>query len=90
MSHDPGPIPSRWLKCPRKAIGLVATKFLAFKTPLGHQFNEKVPEQFRFTPTMLFMYMKSSKVSATYWLRQLFCSCSIFCIAFLDETWIVD
>lgn len=66
MSQDPGPVPSRWLKCPRKATGLVAAKFLAFKTPLGHQFNEKVPEQFRFTPTMLFVYMKSSKVSVIY------------------------
>lgn len=87
--QDPGPIPNRWLKCPRKATGLVAAKFLAFKTPLGHQFNEKVPEQFRFTPTMLFVYMKSSKVSVII----CFVSCFVFvlfCIAFLDETWIVD
>lgn len=90
MSHqDPGPIPNRWLKCPRKANGLVAAKLLAFKTPLGHQFNEKVPEQFRFTPKMLFMYMKSSKVSIVID----FVSCfvfALFCITFLGETWNVD
>lgn len=64
MSYrDSGPIPNRWLKCPRKASGLVAGKFLAFKTPLGHQFNDKVPEENRFTPSMLFVYMKSLKVS---------------------------
>lgn len=63
MSHrDTGPIPNRWLNCPRKAIGLMAQKFLAFKTPLGSSFNEKVPEENRFTPSMLFVYMKSLKV----------------------------
>lgn len=60
--RDPGPIPNRWLRCPRKATGLIADKFLAFKTPLGRQFNEKVPEENRFTPSMLFVYMKSLKV----------------------------
>ncbi|KAJ2944534.1 hypothetical protein O0L34_g3880 [Tuta absoluta] len=68
MSHrDSGPVPSRWLKCPRKATGLVAGKFLAFKTPLGHQFNDKVPEENRFTPSMLFLYMKSLKVKLGLW-----------------------
>lgn len=95
MSHrDPGPIPNRWLKCPRKATGLFANKFLAFKTPLGHQFNDKVPEQYRFTPSMLFVYMKSSKVSIFLWFHKVeFVSCLVYCsnfYCFLDETWIVD
>lgn len=60
--RDPGPVPDRWLNCPRKASGLLAGKFLAFKTPLGPQFNEKVPEANRFTPAMLFNYMKDIKV----------------------------
>lgn len=62
-NRDPGPIPNRWLKCPRKASGLFADKFLAFKTPLGSHFNSQVPEENRFTPSMLFMFMKSMKVS---------------------------
>lgn len=62
-NRDPGPIPNRWLRCPRKANGLVADKFLAFKTPLGSQFNEQVPEENRFTPAMLMAYTKSMKVS---------------------------
>ncbi|KAJ0181624.1 hypothetical protein K1T71_002346 [Dendrolimus kikuchii] len=69
MAHrDSGPIPNRWLKCPRKATGLIADKFLAFKTPLGHQFNDKVPEEYRFTPSMLFVYMKSLKVKLGLWI----------------------
>ncbi|XP_052757830.1 mRNA-capping enzyme [Galleria mellonella] len=69
MSHkDPGPIPNRWLKCPRKATSLVADKFLAFKTPLGSQFNDKVPEESRFTPSMLFSFMKSMKVKLGLWI----------------------
>ncbi|XP_075991956.1 RNA guanylyltransferase and 5'-phosphatase mRNA capping enzyme [Anticarsia gemmatalis] len=68
MSHrDPGPIPNRWLRCPRKATGLVADKFLAFKTPLGTQFNDQVPEENRFTPAMLMAYTKSSKIKLGLW-----------------------
>ncbi|CAG9121503.1 unnamed protein product [Plutella xylostella] len=68
MSHrDSGPIPNRWLNCPRKATSLVAGKFLAFKTPLGSQFNDKVPEENRFTPNMLFVYMKGLKMKLGLW-----------------------
>lgn len=78
MSHrDPGPVPNRWLRCPRKATGLVAGKFLAFKTPLGSQFNDKVPEENRFTPSMLFDYMKTLKVS--------FCFCAWYSSAIFVE-----
>lgn len=70
---DPGPIPNRWLKCPRKANGLFADKFLAFKTPLGPQFNDKVPEGNRFTPAMLFKYMHQMKVGALVTLISCFC-----------------
>lgn len=66
--RDPGPIPNRWLRCPRKATGLVADKFMAFKTPLGAQFNDKVPEENRFTPSMLFVYMKSMKIKLGLWI----------------------
>ncbi|XP_072936769.1 mRNA-capping enzyme [Epargyreus clarus] len=66
--RDPGPIPNRWLKCPRKATELIADKFLAFKTPLGPQFNEKVPDVSRFTPAMLFMNIKSMKMKIGLWI----------------------
>lgn len=66
--RDPGPIPKRWLRCPRKATGLVADKFLAFKTPLGPQFNDQVPEENRFTPSMLMAYTKSMKVSHIFYI----------------------
>ncbi|XP_026737815.1 mRNA-capping enzyme [Trichoplusia ni] len=66
--RDPGPIPNRWLRCPRKATGTVADKFIAFKTPLGPQFNDKVQEKHRFTPSMLFTFMKSMKIKLGLWI----------------------
>lgn len=66
--RDPGPIPKRWLKCPRKTTNLVADKFLAFKTPLGPQFNDQVPEIYRFTPAMLMAYTKSMKMKLGLWI----------------------
>lgn len=69
MAHkDPGPIPNRWLKCPRKAPSLLANKFIAFKTPLSSKFNEKVPIECRFTPDMLLMSMKSYKIKIGLWI----------------------
>lgn len=59
----PGPIPNRWLKCPRKATKLIGDVFLAFKTPLSDKFNDQVPEECRFPPKMVFSSMKSYKVS---------------------------
>ena len=62
----PGPIPPRWLKCPRKSLTLIGTKFLAFKTPLGEKFDEDVPMADQFHPAMLFQSMKSYKVIYCY------------------------
>jgi hypothetical protein len=59
-----GPIPQRWLRCPRKSAELVAGKFLALKTPLDGKFDGKVEPQFRFPPSMVFNSMKSYKVSS--------------------------
>lgn len=58
-----GPIPNRWLNCPRKASKLLVDKFLAFKTPLDERYDDQVPEAYRFPPSMLFTSMKSYKVS---------------------------
>lgn len=61
----PGPIPPRWLNCPRKSVTLIGPKFLAFKTPLSHKFDNQVPPQNQFTPAMLFSSMRSHMVSET-------------------------
>ncbi|XP_034827857.1 mRNA-capping enzyme isoform X2 [Maniola hyperantus] len=66
--RNPGPIPSRWLKCPRKATGLFADQFLAFKTPLDSRYNDKVQDIYRFTPTMLFDSVKSFKRKLGLWI----------------------
>ncbi|XP_038052592.1 mRNA-capping enzyme-like [Patiria miniata] len=54
-------VPDRWLNCPRKGQ-LIAEKFLPFKTPLGPQYNNKIPEENRFNLPMLFSYLDSYKV----------------------------
>uniref|UniRef100_A0A2P2HXK1 mRNA guanylyltransferase n=2 Tax=Hirondellea gigas TaxID=1518452 RepID=A0A2P2HXK1_9CRUS len=65
---SPGPIPPRWLECPRKSDVLIDDKFLAFKTPLSTKFNESVPPANRFTPSMLFSTMNSYKVEIGMWI----------------------
>jgi len=63
----PGPIPPRWLKCPRKAATLVGNRFLAFKTPLDEKYDSQVEEIYRFRPEMLFNSMKAYKVKVGLW-----------------------
>lgn len=63
-----GPIPPRWLHCPRKAIRLIQNKFLAFKTPLSSAFDSQVPEECRFTVDMLFASLKSQKIKLGLWI----------------------
>lgn len=57
-----GPVPERWLDCPRKSNILIVDKFLAMKTPLGPHFDDKVPEANRFHPSMIFAWAKAQKV----------------------------
>ncbi|CAH2253450.1 jg6414 [Pararge aegeria aegeria] len=66
--RKPGAIPSRWLKCPRKATGLFADQFLAFKAPLDSRYNDQVQDIYRFTPTMLFDSVKSFKRKLGLWI----------------------
>ncbi|XP_075213048.1 RNA guanylyltransferase and 5'-phosphatase mRNA capping enzyme [Lycorma delicatula] len=66
--RHPGPIPNRWLKCPRKATELFGDRFLAFKTPLSDKFNDQVPEEYRFPPRMVFSSMKSYKIRIGLWI----------------------
>lgn len=64
----PGPRPPGWLKCPRKSLELIGGKFLALKTPLSDRFDDQVPPEYRFTPSMLFDTMKSYKVNIGLWI----------------------
>uniref|UniRef100_A0A8C9TD69 mRNA-capping enzyme n=1 Tax=Scleropages formosus TaxID=113540 RepID=A0A8C9TD69_SCLFO len=59
MSHA-GP-PPRWRNCPRRGQP-VAGKFLPMKTMLGPKYDDQVPEENRFHPSMLSNYLKSLKV----------------------------
>ncbi|XP_051951188.1 mRNA-capping enzyme [Xyrauchen texanus] len=53
--------PPRWMNCPRRGQP-VAGKFLPMKTMLGPRYNDQVPEENRFHPSMLSNYLKSLKV----------------------------
>lgn len=57
-----GPVPSRWLHCPRKASDLIIGKFMALKTPLNASYDSQVSPECRFPPKMLFDICKSKKV----------------------------
>ncbi|XP_076635153.1 mRNA-capping enzyme-like [Colletes latitarsis] len=67
-NDNKGPIPPRWLTCPRKAVKLIQNKFLAFKTPLSSAFDSQVPEECRFTLEMLFASLKSQKLKLGLWI----------------------
>uniref|UniRef100_A0A2M4BHL5 mRNA-capping enzyme n=1 Tax=Anopheles marajoara TaxID=58244 RepID=A0A2M4BHL5_9DIPT len=68
MSRGPGPIPNRWLRCPRKSDSLIAERFLAFKTPLKGEFQSQMPIECSFTPSMLFDLMRRHKVKIGLWI----------------------
>ncbi|XP_053998152.1 mRNA-capping enzyme [Hylaeus anthracinus] len=67
-NRNKGPIPPRWLHCPRKAVKLIQNKFLAFKTPLSSAYDNQVPEECRFTLDMLFASLKSQKLKLGLWI----------------------
>ncbi|CAL1682344.1 unnamed protein product [Lasius platythorax] len=69
MSNESrGPVPSRWLHCPRKAMRLIQGKFLAFKTPLSSAYDSQVPEECRFSVDMFFANLKSQKMKMGLWI----------------------
>nr|XP_023025890.1 mRNA-capping enzyme [Leptinotarsa decemlineata] len=65
---NPGPVPPRWLHCPRKSETLIMGKFMAMKTPLSSSFDEIVPPECRFPPKMLFSSCKSKKIKIGLWI----------------------
>lgn len=60
---NPGPVPPRWLQCPRKSNGLIINKFMVMKTPLSSNFDDVVPPACMFTPKMVFDTCKREKVN---------------------------
>lgn len=62
MREDPGPVPQRWLHCPRKANQLIMGKFMALKTPLDASYDSQVPSECRFHPKMFFDICEKKKV----------------------------
>lgn len=64
--RGPGPIPNRWLNCPRTSTSFIVDKFLAFKTPLSQRFNNQLEPQYYFQPETVFSYVKMYKVSITF------------------------
>ncbi|XP_043219456.1 mRNA-capping enzyme-like isoform X1 [Amphibalanus amphitrite] len=66
--RGPGPVPPRWLQCPRKALSVIGDKFMAFKTPLSSQFDAQVPVECRFNPGMLVSSLKQYKVKLGLWI----------------------
>ena len=67
-SGGPGPIPNRWLHCPRKSSKFIGDKFLAFKTPLDSKFDSQVAEEFLFHPEMVFSAVKNTKQKLGLWI----------------------
>ncbi|XP_065362989.1 mRNA-capping enzyme [Calliphora vicina] len=67
-NRGPGPIPNRWLYCPRKSDTIIAEKFLAFKTPLSDAFTSQMPMDCIFLPDMIFGYCKTMKLKLGLWI----------------------
>lgn len=63
-----GPLPNRWLYCPRKSDTIISERFLAFKTPLNESFQDKMPIECTFRPEMLFDYCKTLKLKLGLWI----------------------
>ncbi|XP_044752230.1 mRNA-capping enzyme [Coccinella septempunctata] len=68
FGSSPGPVPDRWLHCPRKADQLILNKIMAFKTPLSSRFDEVVPPECRFPPSMLFDICRRKKIKLGLWI----------------------
>lgn len=66
--RGPGPVPERWLRCPRKSTSLLINKFVAFKAPLDSRFDDQVPPAYRWSPSMLLDSLKSSKMKLGLWI----------------------
>ena len=64
---NPGPLPQRWLHCPKKALSIIGNKFLAFKTPLDTRYDSSMSEKFFFHPEMVLASVKSHGKKIGMW-----------------------
>lgn len=67
-SSNPGPVPDRWLHCPRKSNGFIADRFLAFKTPLDERFDSQLPVEACFSPDMVMQSLRMHKRRLGMWI----------------------
>ncbi|XP_055681575.1 mRNA-capping enzyme [Lutzomyia longipalpis] len=67
-SANPGPVPDRWLHCPRKSDGFIADRFLAFKTPLDERFDPQLPVEACFSPEMVIQSLRMHKRRLGLWI----------------------
>lgn len=67
-------IPPRWLGCPRKSLQLLDEKFLIFKTPLSHDYDNRVPDECLFPVDFVFNSMASYKLKLGLWIDLTFTS----------------
>ncbi|XP_059617366.1 mRNA-capping enzyme [Phlebotomus argentipes] len=65
---NPGPVPDRWLHCPRKSDGFIADRFLAFKTPLDERFDSQLPVEAYFSPEMVMQSLRVHKRRLGLWI----------------------
>ncbi|KAJ8669304.1 hypothetical protein QAD02_000563 [Eretmocerus hayati] len=68
MYQERGPIPHRWLHCPRKSEKPILDKFFAFKTPLSYAFDQQVPRHHRFSVSMLLDSVRRHHADIGLWI----------------------
>lgn len=66
--RGPGPLPPRWLNCPRKSNGLIGVRFVAFKTPLDDRFDDQLEIAQQFSPEMVLQLYKEQRPKMTLWI----------------------
>ncbi|XP_059617367.1 mRNA-capping enzyme-like [Phlebotomus argentipes] len=66
--RSPGPVPDRWLHCPRKSDGFIADRFLAFKTPLDERFDSQLPVEAYFSPELVMQSLRVQKRRLGLWI----------------------
>lgn len=56
------------MNCPRKSDGVIADRFVAFKTPLDEKFDDKVPIEKQWAPDTLLQLYKDKRTKMTLWI----------------------
>lgn len=56
-------LPKDWINCPENGCNLIASKFMALKTPLSRAYDGKIPEEKRYHPEEIFKRARKNGVS---------------------------